>query len=164
MPKTWTYGDEADLALNTFVKLVRAHSTVMRIEAAHIRCDYGLTEPQFGVIEGLGHLGPMPMGELSRKRLVTGGNMTVVIDNLEEQGLVRRDANPEDRRSFTVALTAKGKALFERIFPHHADHMRHMFSVLDADEQRRLGDLLKTLGTRLQAGLPAHMEDCNDQT
>ena len=158
MKKTWTYGADADLALNTFVKLVRANATVMRIEATHIRSDYNLTEPQFGVVESLGHLGPMPMGELSRKRLVTGGNMTVVIDNLEGQGLVSREANPEDRRSFTVALTAQGKYLFKHIFPDHADHMRRMFSVLNADEQHQLGDLLKKLGTRLHTGMPTQME------
>lgn len=159
MAKSWTYGPEADLALDTFVKIVRGYATIYRLEAAHIRCDYGLTEPQFAVIEGLGHLGAMQMGELSRKLLVTGGNMTVVVDNLERDGLVRRSPNPEDRRSLNVDLTPKGRKLFDRIFPDHAAHMANMFSVLDASEQRRLGQLMKKLGTRLSAGLPAQ-EDC----
>ncbi len=159
MAKNWTYGAQGDLALDTFVKLVRAHATVVRIEAAHMRKDYGLTGPQFGVLDGLGHLGPMQMGELCKKMLVTGGNMTVVVDNLEGQGLVQRLATPEDRRSVTVSLTAKGQKLFERIFPDHASHMQRMFSVLDEAEQRRLGELLKKLGTSLSAGMPATKED-----
>ncbi|MBT3346601.1 MAG: MarR family transcriptional regulator [Gemmatimonadetes bacterium] len=156
--KTWTYGPQADLALDTFVKLVRGHATVYRLEVAHIRTDYGLTEPQFAVIEGLGHLGAMQMGELSRKMLVTGGNMTVVVDNLERDGLVKRLPNPEDRRSLMVDLTPKGKKLFERIFPHHAENLARMFSVLDEAEQRRLGQLMKKLGTRLSKGLPVQKE------
>jgi MarR family 2-MHQ and catechol resistance regulon transcriptional repressor len=155
MTETRTYGDAADLALDTFVKLVRAFSTIARLEGAHIRSDYGLTPPQFGVLDALGHLGAMTMGELCRKRLVTGGNMTVVVDNLEEAGIVRRRPSPEDRRSTIVDLTREGRRRFDRIFPHHAQSMARMFSVLDASEQRQLGRLLKKLGRALaESGVP----------
>jgi MarR family transcriptional regulator, 2-MHQ and catechol-resistance regulon repressor len=154
MTKTWTYGPEADLALNTFVKLVRGYSTITRLEVAHIRNDYGLTGPQFGVLDSLGHLGAMSMCEISRKMLVTGGNITVVVDNLERDGLVKRMPNPQDRRSMTVDLTPRGRKLFDKIFPDHARNMTRMFSVLTEAEQKRLGELMKKLGMRLATGLP----------
>ncbi|MFH0879598.1 MAG: flagellar hook capping FlgD N-terminal domain-containing protein, partial [Lentisphaerota bacterium] len=53
---------------------------------------------QFSALECLGHLGPMMIGELTRKQLVSGGNMTVVVDNLEKEGLVKRVVNAKDRR------------------------------------------------------------------
>ena len=154
-PQSRSYGARADLALKTFVKLVRAHNTLCRLEGRHIRQDFGLTQPQFAVIDGIGHLGPMSMGELSEKMLVTGGNTTVVIDNLESAGLVRRRPSETDRRSTVVELTEAGQATFERVFPEHADYMARAFSALDAQEQRTLGDLLRKLGLALaQHGVP----------
>ena len=154
-PPTSRYGPRTDLALATYVKLVRAYQTFYRIEGRHIRQDYGLTQPQFSVVEGLGHLGPMTMGELSSKLLVTCGNMTVVVDNLEKRGLVRRRPSETDRRATVVDLTAAGRAHFERIFPDHAAYMARALSMLDEEEQRTLGSLLRKLGLHLaRHGVP----------
>jgi len=60
--------------------------------------EYGLTTPQFGVLEALHHLGSLSLGDLADKLLVTGGNITYVMDRLEERGLVERDRSTEDRR------------------------------------------------------------------
>lgn len=120
-----------------------------------MRADFGLTQPQFAVIDAVGHLGPMTMGELTSKMLVTGGNMTVVVDNLESCGLVQRQPDDNDRRVTRVVLTQEGRSLFERIFPEHADYMERAFSVLSEAEQRRLGDLLRKLGRGLaEHGVP----------
>jgi MarR family 2-MHQ and catechol resistance regulon transcriptional repressor len=150
-----SYGPAADLALSTFVKLVRAHNTLYRLDGQHIRGDYGLTLPQFSVIDGIGHLGPMTMGELTRRMLATGGNTTVVVDNLEKAGLVQRCPSDEDRRVIRVELTAQGRALFERIFPDHAAFMQRAMSPLTEKEQGQLGDLLRKLGRHLaEHGVP----------
>src|SRR5262249_23988573 len=92
------YGKRADLALDVWVKLARSFSRFNARTIEHIR-HYGLTQAQFGVLECLGHLGPMKCGDLCKKQLVTGGNMTVVLDNLEKLGLVDRSPTPEDRRA-----------------------------------------------------------------
>jgi len=110
---------------------------------------FGLTEPQFGVLEALGHLGPLRLGELSRKRLVSGGNMTCVVDNLEKEGLVERIHSTEDRRQILVRLTAKGKTLFDDIFVKHAEFIGRVASVLTEQEQETLAGLLKKLGLSL---------------
>lgn len=149
MKSTKKYGKEIDLALSMWVKLARAFSSFNKLTADDIR-SYGLTQPQFGALECLGHLGPMTIGELCRKHLVSGGNMTVVVDNLEEMGLVERIPSEEDRRSILVRLTSKGKKLFNLIFIKHAQVVLRAASVLSEAEQEQLGALLKKLGAGIQ--------------
>ena len=148
MKTTERYGKRADLALALWVKLARAFAVFNHRTAEHIRT-FGLTQPQFGAIEVLGHKGPLTLGELCRKRLVSGGNMTVVVDNLERDGLVERVRSTEDRRAIVVRLTPKGKSLFDKIFTQHADFVAQLASALTQQEQAELGSLLKKLGTRI---------------
>jgi MarR family 2-MHQ and catechol resistance regulon transcriptional repressor len=149
MKTTKQYGRKVDLALSLWVKLTRAHDTFNHLTAANIR-SFGLTPAQFGVIECLGHLGSMLIGDLTKKHLVSGGNMTVVVDNLEKEGLVERTVNKEDHRAFYVKLTPKGKRLFDKIFLRHARYVVKLASTLSESEQLELGTLLKKLGTGLQ--------------
>jgi MarR family 2-MHQ and catechol resistance regulon transcriptional repressor len=92
----------------------------------------------------------LPLGELCQKQLVSGGNMTVVVDNLERDGLVQRIPSPNDRRVIVVRLTAKGKKLFDKIFPQHARYVTELVSVLTDEDQDRLAALLKKLGLALK--------------
>ena len=146
MKTTEQYGPQAGMALSLWVKLARAFSTFNKLTAEHI-WTFGLTQPQFGALETLGHLGPMTIGELCKKQLVSGGNMTVVVDNLEELRLVSRSTSKKDRRAYIVRLTPKGKKLFEKIFTKHAEVVAKAASVLSKDEQTELARLLKKLGT-----------------
>lgn len=139
------YGKKADLALSTWVKLARAFSSVNKKSVENIRT-FGLTQPQFAVIEVLGHLGPLKVGEICDKMLVSGGNMTLVLDNIEKLGLLERIHSKEDRRAINVQLTKQGQELFDKIFESHAEHISKIMSVLDGEEQKQLGDLLRKLG------------------
>jgi MarR family 2-MHQ and catechol resistance regulon transcriptional repressor len=150
MRTTKHYGKKADVALSMWVKLARAAATFGKITQENIRT-FGLTVPQFGALETLGHLGPMTIGELCRKQLVSGGNMTVVIDNLEKDGLVERTRADDDRRVVHVMLTAKGQKLFDTIFTEHARFVAETASVLSESEQQELGRLARKLGTALQS-------------
>lgn len=148
MKTTLQYGPKADRALSMWVKLVRATVTFGHLTQENIRT-FGLTEPQFGALECLGHLGAMTIGDLCRKQLVSGGNMTVVVDNLEKDGLVERIRPREDRRIVRVRLTRKGKRLFHDIFAKHAEHVARIASVLTDEEQEQLAALAKKLGRAL---------------
>jgi MarR family transcriptional regulator, 2-MHQ and catechol-resistance regulon repressor len=148
MKTTKQYGKRIDLALSMWVKLVRAHDTFSHLTSANIHV-YGLTPAQFGVVECLGHLGPMLIGDLTRKHLVSGGNMTVVVDNLEKTEIVERAVSKDDRRAFYVRLTPKGKRLFNKVFVRHAEYISRLASVLTESEQAELGRLLKKLGLGL---------------
>lgn len=106
----------------------------------------GLTLTQFAVLEALYHLGPMSLSDIAQKILTTGGNLTMVVGNLEKQGLARRQKSPEDRRVLIVVLTAKGKSMIRRLFPEHAAGITEFMTALSPDEQEQLGDLCRKLG------------------
>jgi MarR family 2-MHQ and catechol resistance regulon transcriptional repressor len=144
-----TYGRKADQGLALWVKLARAHALMMKATDRDIH-RYGLTQPQFAVVESLGHLGPMKINAIGAKMLVTGGNMTVVIDNLEKRGLVKRVRCAEDRRAIRIRLTEPGESLFKKIFPQHAEFVANALNVLTDKEIAELSALLKKFGLGLQ--------------
>jgi MarR family 2-MHQ and catechol resistance regulon transcriptional repressor len=134
------------LALKTYVKLMRATGAVTEKMHKHLGPEK-LTTSQFGVLEALYHLGPLYQQEIGQKILKTSGNMTMVIDNLEKRGLVRRTNALHDRRYKQVSLTSQGKHLIRKIFPRHIQIADQVFSALTSQEQEHLGTLLKKLGT-----------------
>jgi MarR family transcriptional regulator, 2-MHQ and catechol-resistance regulon repressor len=132
-------------ALDTYIKLMRASQSVSsRIERR--LDDLDLTINQFGVLEALHHLGPMCQRALGEKLLTSGGNITMVVDNLERRKLVRRERDATDRRYITVHLLPEGRALIEKIFPGHVARITDEMSALGAGEQEELQRLLKKLG------------------
>jgi MarR family transcriptional regulator, 2-MHQ and catechol-resistance regulon repressor len=132
-------------ALRLWVVLSRAHAAV----EAHARADFarnGLTPGEFGALEALHHKGPLLLGELKRKILVSSGGITYVIDRLAEKGLVERTSCPTDRRASYVGLTAEGTALLERIFPAHQAVIEKAMSGIPDTEKASLIEALKQLG------------------
>lgn len=135
-------------ALDLIIKLSRcAESLNHRLETPLE--DSGLTTSQFGVLEVLWHLGPLCLSELAKKLLKTGGNLTLVVRNLERDGLVRRRRSKEDLRYYQVHLTAKGERVIRKVFPQHLARLARFASVLQPAEQQELARLCKKLG---QAG------------
>jgi MarR family 2-MHQ and catechol resistance regulon transcriptional repressor len=149
MKTTEQYGRKADLALTMWVKLARASTTFGRLTGKDIE-QHGLTQPQFGVLEMLGHLGPMTIGDIGKRMLVTGGCVTVILDNLEKDELVERIRSIEDRRVIKVQLTDKGQSTFTTVFGNHAHRVAELASVLSEDEQIQLSTLLRKLGLALK--------------
>jgi MarR family 2-MHQ and catechol resistance regulon transcriptional repressor len=84
--------------------------------------------------------------ELGSKLLRSGGNITLVIDNLEKQGLVIRQRDTQDRRMVIVSLTAAGQELIQKVFPEHLKVIVAEMNTLTAAEQQTLGDLCRKLG------------------
>lgn len=145
MPTHYQGTPQEKLTLDTFIKLTRAvESLLARLQHRGTMGD--LTISQFGVLESLYHLGPMCPGELSTKLLKSGGNITLVIDNLEKQGLVSRERDAQDRRMVTVSLTEAGHELIGRLFPAHVAALVEEMSYLTAGEQQTLGYLCRKLG------------------
>ena len=135
--------------LNTWIKLTRAVDSFGARLAD--RGTYGdVTISQFGVLEALYHLGPLCQGEIGAKLLRSGGNITLVVDNLETRGLVQRMRDARDRRAVTVSLTEAGRKLIAGLFPEHVRAIVEEMSVLTADEQETLGRLCRKLGKKEQ--------------
>ena len=146
-----------ETALKLWVVLARATAAVTK----HMESDiarYDLTGTEFGILEALYHKGPMLLGEIQRKILVTSGGITYLVDRLVEKGLVRREQCEEDRRARYAVLTPAGQSLIKRIFPAHAARIEEAVSGLTATEQREAIQLLRKLGLSAAAALESTPE------
>lgn len=144
--------EESRAALRLWVILSRAHSAI----AAHATADaarHGLTLAEFAIIEALYHRGPMLLGEVQRRILVSSGGITFLVDRLTAKGLVERRTCEADRRARYAALTDRGEELVAQIFPEHAAAVTRAMQALTPDEQHGIADALRVLG-REAADLP----------
>ncbi len=138
----------------TALKLLVVLSRTMAAIAVHAETDIGrqgLTSAEFGILEALHHGGPMLLGDLQRRVLVSSGGTTFLVDRLTKRGLVERRPCQTDRRARYAALTPDGRALMTRIFPGHAEVIRRALSGLGLADQRKVTQLLRTLGTEAEA-------------
>ena len=136
-------------ALDSYIKLMRAADTIN--SAVNLSLSkFGLTESQFNVLDALYHLGPLSQKELGYKLLKSGGNITMVIDNLERDAYVERRRGTEDRRIFSVHLTKKGKRRLEGILPVQVNFLTSEMNRLSKAEQIELQRLCKKIGIRKQ--------------
>jgi DNA-binding MarR family transcriptional regulator len=115
-----------DPYLSLLRPLVEAYLAFYRVGNRHIQ-SLGLTPGQFDVIAELEGTGGLTCGQLSEKTLTTKGTLTGVIDRLESGGFLRRASVNGDRRSTNIQLTPKGKAVFDQVFPVHAEFMKSFF-------------------------------------
>jgi MarR family 2-MHQ and catechol resistance regulon transcriptional repressor len=134
-----------EAALKLWVVLARAYNAVSaRLSEDIARHD--LTPTEFAILEVLFHKGPLLLGEVQRKILVTSGGITYLVDRLVEKGLVKREECAEDRRARYAVLTPAGSALIRKIFPQHAMAIEKAVGGLSTAEQREAVQLLKKLG------------------
>ncbi len=153
MPTHYQGRPDEILALDTYIKLTRATNAFE--DRVLARGTLGkLTISQFAVLEALYHLGSMCQGQLSHKLLKSTGNMTMVVDNLEKAGYVRRVRSFEDRRMITIELTGAGEKEIERVLPLHVAAITAEMSMLTPAEQATLGQLTRKLGLGNSAPLP----------
>lgn len=147
MPTKYQGTDEEVRSLNAFIKLSRASESITNRLIKNLSC-HGLTISQFGVLEALLHLGCQNQKELGAKLLKSGGNITMVIDNLVKRGYVTRVTDPNDRRAVIISLTEEGKAFIEEYFPLHLEKIVEEFSVLTPEENKELARLCKKVGMK----------------
>ena len=108
--------------------------------------DKGLTASQFNILDALYHLGTLTQKELGNKLLKSGGDITMVIDNLEKRKLVKRKRGEKDRRVFLVTLTIKGTGLVEKILLQQVNRIKNEVNILSKNEQNELQRLCKKIG------------------
>jgi MarR family 2-MHQ and catechol resistance regulon transcriptional repressor len=109
---------------------------------------YGLTESQFNVLDALYHLGPLSQKELGYKLLKSGGNITMVIDNLEKDAYVERRRGTKDRRIFFIHLTKEGEKKLEEVLTIQVNLITSDMNRLSKKEQIELQRLCKKIGIR----------------
>ena len=109
-----------------------------------LRVSHGSTLPRFDVMAALfRRRDGVTMSELSRLLLVSNGNATAIVDRLEKEQLVKRKLSPTDRRSISVALTAKGLAQFEQLASDHEREVNKLFAEFSDSDVDTLTETLK---------------------
>ncbi|MFO8231522.1 MAG: MarR family transcriptional regulator [Longimonas sp.] len=131
-------------ALQVWIALNRAQHAIDAPLRAQVEA-HGLTMKQFAVLEVLLHKGPLPVGEVGERVLLTSGSMTYVLDQLEDEGMLVRRADPNDGRVQQVALTDTGREFVEQVFPEHAQLLQSLMDALSTPEKETLFRLLHRL-------------------
>lgn len=144
-------------SLRLWLRLLTCTLTIERGIRSCLRERFAMTLPRFDLMAQL-ERNPhgLKMGELSRRLMVTSGNVTGLTDQLVDEGMVERVAIPADRRAFLVRLTAKGKAAFDAMAAEHESWVVAMFSGLSGSERERLHALLGRLKTTIPPAGDTH--------
>ena len=125
--------------------MIRAETHVRRGIAAELQ-RAGLSTGSFSVLVVLTTAGgELELRTLRRRLGWSKANATEVTAALEQRRLVARRRLASDRRAMTVAITAEGAELVQRVFPTHADHVSAVFAPLDEDEKRSLASICRKL-------------------
>jgi MarR family 2-MHQ and catechol resistance regulon transcriptional repressor len=135
---------KAETALQLWDRLAKAHDKFRKVQAKQMFGEK-LTAPQFCVLEVIYKLGPVPLKKISEETMVTGANITCVVDNLEEMGFVKRVHSKEDRRVITAELTNSGKSKLEKILPAYYENIASLVTKISDNEQKQLNNILGKL-------------------
>ena len=135
-------------SLRLWLRLLSCTTRVEDTIRQRLREQFGITLPRFDLMAQLEREPEgLAMGEVSRRMMVTGGNVTSIVDQLEREQLVQRLAVPGDRRSYRLTLTEAGRSTFATMAQAHQAWVRELLSPLSAKEQGQLAALLGTLKT-----------------
>jgi DNA-binding MarR family transcriptional regulator len=142
-------------ALKVWLRLLACTTQIETEIRRRLRTQFGMTLARFDYLAQL-HRHPegLRMSALSRYLMVTGGNVTALTDDLEQEGLVLRETDAGDRRSFKVALTPAGREAFEQVAQVHEGWVVELLGGLDVDQKHELHDLLGRLRLHLSQPEP----------
>jgi len=138
-------------ALRLWLRLLTCTNLIESEIRADLRRDFACTLPRFDLMAQLyRHPGGMKMGELSRRLMVTGGNVTGIADQLVKEGHVQRETDPTDRRAFLLKLTPNGRKSFAKMAAQHEEWVVGLLGGLSETERHTLYELLGRLKTTLK--------------
>ena len=134
--------------------LISLHKIVKDLdhETMQIAGHYGLSFPQFMVLEALMHKDEMCIGDIKDTILSSNGTIPVIIQNLEKQGLLKRRKDLNDRRKSMISLTAQGRQIIEKIVPENENMYRARFQIWSKEEKRTLIQLLNRYHQIIEIG------------
>lgn len=157
MLETHDHEVETKQALQLFHVFAKAFKSVT--EHSNMDCKIqGFNPTAFAVLEVLYLKGPQPIQQIGAKLLLQSGNVTYVIDKLEQTGLLRRHPCPKDRRVIHAELTEEGQAVMDSIYPEHAEALRRALSGLTEEEKKLTIHLLKKLGMAAEKTTPVKVK------
>lgn len=151
-------GRGAQESLRTWLRLLSCSNLVEREVRGRLRDRFDTTLPRFDVLAQLDAASRetdphLTMSELSRRLMVTNGNLTALIERLVQEKLVSREPSPDDRRTQIVQLTLSGKRAFDAMTPEHQRWIDDLLNGLTTIERRQLFELLGKLRSSVQDSL-----------
>jgi DNA-binding MarR family transcriptional regulator len=130
-------------ALRIWLRLLTCTQLIERQVRSRLRSQFDSTLPRFDLMAQLErHREGLKMNELSRLLMVTGGNVTAIVDQLEKEGLVERLDEPADRRAFRIRLTKSGERTFGEMARAHEEWVVDLLAGLSRRDQDELLRLL----------------------
>jgi DNA-binding MarR family transcriptional regulator len=130
-------------ALRIWLRLLTCTQLIERAVRSRLRERFNTTLPRFDLMAQLErHPEGLKMNELSRRLMVTGGNVTAIVDLLENEGLVERVDEPADRRAFRIRLTRSGERAFAEMAAAHEEWVVELLAGMSRREQDELLRLL----------------------
>lgn len=138
------------LELRVWLRLLSCANRIEQDVRQELRAAFGMTLPRFDLLSQLERAPRgLTMGEISRRLMVTRGNVTGLIDRLVEEGLVERRSMPTDRRANIVRLTPAGTAAFREMLPNHEAVIAAKLGAMKRSDLRQLQSLLGRLKDHL---------------
>ncbi|MBV8633577.1 MAG: MarR family transcriptional regulator [Burkholderiaceae bacterium] len=138
--------EEDHTSLKLWLRMLACTTRIENEIRTRLREQFDVTLPRFDLMAQLQrHPEGLRMGELSKRMMVTGGNITGITDQLEQEKLVMRVSSPEDRRVYSVKLTAAGKRAFAKMAAAHEAWIDDLMSGLSQQEKAKLIQLLSQM-------------------
>lgn len=133
--------EDDHLALKLWLRLLTCTNLVEANLRQNLRESFESTLPRFDLLAQLDrHPEKLKMGELSSLMMVSGGNVTGLVNQMEKEGLVSRTPLETDRRTFQVGLTRAGKRYFDKMARFHEQWVVEMFSDMEHSQKEELMD------------------------
>jgi DNA-binding MarR family transcriptional regulator len=143
--------DGTRLKLRVWLRLLTCVDMIESLVRAELHAQFATTLPRFDVLAALDATNTdLTMTALSARLMVTSGNVTGLINAMEQDGLVVRRRHPTDRRSTLIGMTDAGRALFARMAPAHAQWIERAMAGLDRKHAALLWEMLGELKMNLR--------------
>jgi DNA-binding MarR family transcriptional regulator len=140
------------LELRLWLRLLASANLIESEIRQRLREQFNTTLPRFDLMAQLERVDDgLLLGELSRRMMVSNGNITGLAERLAEAGLIERNTLEMDRRAVRVRLTAEGRRAFASMASAHADWIAELFSDLPEEEQKALWSRLGKLKSSVLA-------------
>jgi MarR family 2-MHQ and catechol resistance regulon transcriptional repressor len=139
-----TYDNRTQKSMTTWIQLVRAFGKIRAYELGYISQN-GLTMNRFEVLEALYHRGALPISTITKLISSTPGNVTVVIKNLQRDGMVEVKTDIGDKRTRIVSISELGKSVIGAMFDGHSQNLKSCFEEFSDEELDQLFTLLRKL-------------------
>lgn len=137
------------VSLRVWLRLLACTNQIEKRVRQFLQSQFDTTLPRFDLMAQLERVpAGLTMFELSKRLMVTRGNVTGITDGLEEERLVVRETDPVDRRVFRVRLTPEGRRQFSRMAREHERYIVELFGDVSAQDKRKLLELLGQIKSR----------------